>query len=69
MSFTIELTDEQIQQLERRATKLNLTAEQLVTASVQNLLSDEYSETNAMEFSDAMEYVMKKNRELYRRLA
>ena len=69
MSLTIELTDEQLQQLEQRAMKLNLTAEQLVTASVQNLLSDENSESKALEFSDAMEYVMKKNRELYRRLA
>ncbi len=69
MSFTIELTDEQIRQLERRATKLNLTAQQLVVASVQNLLSDEHSELKTMVFSDAMDYVIKKNRELYRRLA
>ncbi len=69
MSFTIELTEEQLKQLKQRAMKLNLTAEQLVAASVQNLLSEEHSEPKAMEFSNAMEYVMKKNRELYRRLA
>ena len=69
MSLTIELTETQLQKLRERAEKLNLTAEQLVRASVENLLTEDDSEPKSMEFSDAMDYVMKKNRELYRRLA
>lgn len=69
MSFTIDLTESQIQRLRDRAKSLNLTAEQLVVASVENLLADDCTQPTTMEFSDAMEYVLQKNRELYRRLA
>lgn len=61
--ITIDLTDEQVDQLQAVAARLQVTPEELVRASVGELLS-----RPAEDFARAAEYVLRKNRELYRRL-
>jgi antitoxin FitA len=63
-SITIELPEERLQKLREMASELGVTPEELLRASVEDLLkrSDD-------EFKQAAEYVLKKNSELYRRLA
>ena len=61
---TIPLTEEQFAKLQEKAHRLRVPPETLLAATVEDLLSrpDE-------EFLQAMEYVLQKNGELYRRLA
>ncbi len=61
---TIPLTEEQLAKLREKARRLQVPPETLLAASVEDLLSrpDE-------EFLRAMGYVLRKNSELYRRLA
>jgi hypothetical protein len=61
---TIPLTEEQFAKLQEKAQRLRVPPETLLAAIVEDLLSrpDE-------EFLQAMEYVLQKNSELYRRLA
>ena len=61
---TISLSDEQLAQLRAQATQLGLTPEELIRRHVEQVLaaSDE-------TFLEAAEHVLKKNAELYRRLA
>jgi predicted transcriptional regulator len=63
-SITIELSDERLQKLRKLAAELGVAPEELLRASVEGLLNrpDE-------RFKKAAEYVLKKNAELYRRLA
>lgn len=63
-TVTIQLPDERATKLEDKAKQLHVTLEDLVLASVEDLLarSDE-------EFKCAVEYVLRKNAELYQRLA
>jgi hypothetical protein len=63
-TITIELTDDSISRLEEKASRLGVTAEDLVRASVEDLLSQP-DET----FQRAIDYVLRKNADLYRRLA
>jgi antitoxin FitA len=65
MTFiTINIPDEQLQQLEHLAQESQVSAEELLRASIENWLASPKS-----EFSQAANYVLKKNAELYRRLA
>lgn len=63
-TLTINLTGERLEQLKRLAQELRVTPEDLAQASVEDLLarSDD-------AFAAAAEQVLKKNAELYRRLA
>jgi hypothetical protein len=63
-TITISLPDDRLQQLKKKAIRLKIAPEELVRASVEELLTrpDE-------EFRQALEYVLNKNAELYRRLA
>ncbi len=63
-TITINLTDEQSAMLAEMAERLNVSAEELARAGIEGLLavSDE-------KFESAVEHVLKKNAELYRRLA
>lgn len=63
-NITITLSDDLLSKLHERATQLGITPEELVHAGIEELLTlpDE-------DFQRSMDYVLKKNTELYRRLA
>jgi predicted transcriptional regulator len=64
MTLTIELDEEQNQRLEDAARRLNVTAPELARAAINDLLSRQDD-----DFERTIERVLKKNAELYRRLA
>ena len=63
-TITLELPDEKAEQLSEAARQMNMTLEELVTTSVEERLAErkEY-------VSRAITRIIKKNSELYRRLA
>ena len=63
-TLTISLTAEQIEQLEKAAARLGVAAEDLARAGVEAFLSQPGG-----DFERAVEHVLAKNSELYRRLA
>ena len=62
--LTVPLTDESAAQLREFSSRLGVSPEDLVRASVNDLLRRPDDRVRA-----AMEYVLNKNEELYRRLA
>ena len=60
----IELQDDEVQQLSEEARLRNVSVEELARAGVLALVNE-----RSAQFSDALEYVLQKNSELYRRLA
>lgn len=63
-TITITLPDERLQQLTEMAHRFKIAPEELVRASVEELLN-----RSEEDFRKAMRYVLRKNAELYRRLA
>jgi predicted transcriptional regulator len=63
-TITIALPDERLSQLQEIADKFGVTPEDLVRVSIEELLSRPED-----AFKQAASYVLKKNAELYRRLA
>ncbi len=63
-TITIQLPDERMQTLQELAKQAKVPPEQLLQARVEEWLSQP-----ALEFLKAADYVLKKNEELYRRLA
>lgn len=63
-SLTINLSDEQLDQLQAIAAQRGVSAETLVQMSIAALLT----QANP-SFEEAADYVMQKNAELYQRLA
>jgi hypothetical protein len=63
-TLTISLSEERLQQLKERAARLHIAPEELVRASIEELLTRPEE-----EFQRALTYVLNKNTELYRRLA
>ena len=63
-SITIDLSDSQFQELQNLARAYGIPPEALLRASVEDWLSSPKS-----DFTEAAEYVLNKNAELYRRLA
>lgn len=63
-TITIALPDERLSQLQEIANKFGVTPEDLVRVSIEELLSRPED-----AFKQAASYVLKKNAELYRRLA
>jgi hypothetical protein len=63
-TITVALSDDRLSQLKEKAIKYSVSPEELVQASIEDLLSrpDE-------ALRDAVDYVLNKNAELYRRLA
>ena len=63
-SITITLSDEHMLRLKEAAERFGVTPEELARVSIEELVArpDE-------KFEQAAEYVLKKNEELYRRLA
>jgi hypothetical protein len=64
MKLAIELTESQAQRLREEAGRLGVAPEELARAAVSDLLS-----AQGDEFQRAAELVLRKNQELYRRLA
>ena len=60
---TISLLPEQLEQLKAVANRLNVTPEELIRASVEELLAGPEE-----DFRKALTYVLDKNTELYKRL-
>ncbi len=63
-SITISLPDDRLLRLREKATHLRVSPEELVRVSIEELLT-----RPDPAFQDAVTYVLKKNAELYRRLA
>lgn len=63
-TITITLPDDQLQQLREVASRFHVAPEELVRASVAELLARPEE-----DFERALAYVLRKNAELYRRLA
>jgi antitoxin FitA len=63
-AITINLTEQQLQKLQSLAQKLGMSTEELLSASVEDLLNSPQN-----EFNQAASYVLRKNAELYKRLA
>jgi hypothetical protein len=63
-TLTISLPEDRLQQLKEQAARFRIAPEELVRASIEELLTrpDE-------EFQRALTYVLTKNAELYQRLA
>jgi HEAT repeat protein len=64
MRLSIELSDAETAKLREEATRLGVAPEELARAAVADLLSNE-----DQDFREAAEQVLRKNEELYRRLA
>lgn len=64
MTIPIELPETQAEKLRGEAERMGVKPEDLATAAVTDLLNREEG-----DFDSAAEYVLRKNRELYRRLA
>lgn len=63
-TFTIELSDEQVRRLHELAQGAKVAPEQLLRSGVEEWLA-----RPGGDFAEAAAHVLKKNRELYRRLA
>ena len=63
-TLTISLSEDCLQQLKERAAQLHVAPEELVRASIEELLTRPEE-----EFQRALTYVLNKNTELYRQLA
>ena len=63
-NITIQLPDERMQQLQKLAQEANVPPEELLRGRVEEWLSGP-----SQDFLKAAHYVLKKNEELYRRLA
>ena len=63
-AITVQIDDTKAEELCRKAARFGLRAEQFLTASVDDLISQP-----DIEFDQAVKRVLSKNRDLYRRLA
>jgi hypothetical protein len=64
VTITIELTQKNVQKLKEMALKFGISMEELARVGVEDMLSQPDE-----QFQKAMHYVLKKNTELYKRLA
>ena len=64
MTISIDLSESQADQLREEAQRLGVEPQALATAAVMDLLS-----RGTEDFGAAADYVLRKNRELYKRLA
>ena len=62
--LTITLSDDHFSQLKEKASNLGITLEALVILSIEELLSRPED-----DFIQAVDYILEKNAELYKRLA
>lgn len=64
MKFSVDLSETEAQRLEATAKRLGIRPEELAKAALNNLLDHPEG-----DFEKATRHVLKKNRELYRRLS
>lgn len=64
MEFTLSITEERFAKLKEMATRLNISPEDLVRISIDDLIS-----RPSNDLQSAADYVLEKNDELYQRLA
>lgn len=62
-TLVISINEDELQKLETKANKLGLSVEELARQSIQQIINEPIS------VKKATEYVLKKNHELYQRLA
>ncbi len=62
-TITISIPDDHLKRLQEIADRLGITLEELLRAGIEQLLSQHET------FQNAVDYVLTKNAELYRRLA
>ena len=65
MNVTIDLSEEQFQKLSAKAESMKLSPEKLIVRLVHEFANDSTTD----DFETAKNYVLKKNKELYERLA
>ena len=63
MKFSVDLSENEVKCLQATAKRLNVPVEKLAKAALTDLLHSD------ADFEHAAEHVLKKNRELYRRLS
>ena len=63
-TISITVADDRLSKLRELASDFNLTVEELIRLSIENLLLQPEA-----EFQQALEYTFNKNRELYQQLA
>lgn len=63
-TITIQISNDRLVKLQETASRLGVSLEELVLMGVEQLLNQ-----SEASFQDAMDYVLKKNAELYKRLA
>ena len=63
-TITIQISNDRLVKLQETASRLGVSIEELVLMGVEQLLNQ-----SEASFQDAMDYVLKKNAELYKRLA
>ena len=63
-TITVEIDDSKAEMLSKKAKKYGMLPDQFVTASIEDLLGQPEA-----AFEDAMQKVISKNKELYKRLA
>ena len=63
-TITISISDDRMRQLREKASHFQVAPEELVRVSLEDLLARPEE-----DFRQALEYVLKKNAELYQRLA
>ncbi len=63
-TITIELPSERLQKLQEMALKFGVSIEELIRASVEDMLTQPEE-----QFRSAAQYVLKKNKKLYKRLS
>ena len=63
-TITISLSDDRMKKLQEIAMRLNVAPEELARAGIEELLARPEE-----DFRQALDYVLKKNAEIYRRLA
>lgn len=68
MTITIALSDERVAKLKAKADQLGVKVEDLARAIIEEATDGDIDE-NSPEFDRELDYVLKKNAELYRRLA
>jgi predicted DNA-binding protein len=66
-TYTIQLADQSTKRLEELARTTGVSPERLLSEGIEEWLNGLQSE--GLSFAEAAAYVLKKNRELYRRLA
>jgi predicted transcriptional regulator len=64
VSITVDIPDEQFQRLQQLAQEIHISPEDLLRANIEDWLA-----CPNKKFAEAASYVIKKNAELYRRVA